>query len=295
MRGGPLSRELGSCDMPLKTIFVGGSFDSTVESQPPANSFVRYAIDLAQSQNAHLSIVIGAFKLSAPSAILKGARDIIAAANEERRQQAETFAAELMALVRTAGLIGDIDVAHDHYPSVARRFVLTSRLADVAILQPNSEILSLQKGLIEEVLLASGRPVIVVPRGWEGSAGPERILVTWDGGAKAARAIGEGLLLLREAEEVEVVTASGDPDATKRLDGADIAPHLARHCRSVKVTQLPSANGDIAAALSNYAKLSRANLLVMGAYAHAKIMQIVFGGVTRSFIDEPPIPVFMSY
>lgn len=281
--------------MRLKTIFVGPSFDSTVESQPPANSFVRYAIELAQSQNAHLSIGIGVFKLSAPSAILKDARDIIAAANEERRRQAETFAAELMAWVRTAGLIGDIEVAHDHYPSVARRLVLMSRLADVAVLEPNSEIFSLQKGLIEEVLIASGRPVIVVPKAWNGGAAPERILLAWDGSAKAARAIGEGLPILTQAEEVEVITVAGDPDATKRLDGADIAPHLARHCRSVKVTQIPSLDGDVAAALSNHAKLSRANLLVMGAYAHSKFMQIVFGGVTRAFIDEPPIPVFMSY
>jgi nucleotide-binding universal stress UspA family protein len=145
------------------------------------------------------------------------------------------------------------------------------------------------------VLLASGRPVIIVPQVWDRSAAPERILVTWDGSAKAARAIGEGLLLLREAQEVEVVTASGDPDAVKRLDGADIAPHLARHCRSVRVTQLSSPDGDIAAALGNHAKLSAANLLIMGAYAHPKIMQIVLGGVTRSFIDEPPIPVFMAF
>lgn len=112
--------------MPLKTIFLGASFDSTVESQPPARSLLRYAIDLAQSQDAHLSIGVGSFKISAPSAILKDARDIIAAANEERRMQAEAFAAELMTLARTAGLIGDIEVTHDHFPSVARRFVLTS-------------------------------------------------------------------------------------------------------------------------------------------------------------------------
>jgi nucleotide-binding universal stress UspA family protein len=281
--------------MPLKTIFVGPSFDSTVEGHPPAVSLVRYAIALAESQSAHLSICVGVFKINVHSAIVEEARDLIAAVNNERRQHAVTFAEDLMRQVEAAGLIGNIEIAHDGYGSVTQRFVQMSRLADVAVLEPNSDILSLQKGLIEEVLFGSGRPVIVVPREWTKKANPERILVAWDGSAKAARAIGDALPLLMQAMEVEVVAVSGDPDDTKRIDGADIAPHLARHCPVVKVTQLHSSNGDIAATLGDHAKLSRADLLVMGAYAHAKIMQVVFGGVTRSMIDAPPIPVYLSY
>lgn len=282
--------------MPMKTIFVGPSFKAAVGVQPPVNSLVHYAIELANSQGAHLSVGVGVFKISVPSAmIVKLARDLIAAANEERRAQAEKFAAELMGLLQVAGLVGDVEVVHDSFTSVAQRFVQMSRLADVAILEPNSEFLSFEKGLIEEVLFGSGRPVIVVPRERTGGNALERIIVAWDGSAKSARAIGDALPLLTLAREVEVVAVSGDPDTTKRLDAADIAPHLARHCRAVKVTQLPSSDGDIAAVLGNHAKLTGANLLVMGAYAHAKIMQLLLGGVTSSMIDEPPVPVFMSY
>jgi nucleotide-binding universal stress UspA family protein len=281
--------------MPLKTIFVGPSFDSTVEGHPPAISLVRYAIALAESQNAHLSVGVGVFKIIVRSAIVKDARNLIEAINDERHRQAETFAAEFASRIRAAGLVCDIEIAHDGYAPVTQRFVQMSRLADVAVLEPNNEILSLQKGLIEEVLIGSGRPVIVVPREWINKASPERILVAWDGSAKAARAIGDALPLLVQAREVEVVAVSGDPDETKRIDGADIAPHLARHCPVVKVTQLLSSDGDIAAVLGDHAKMSRADLLVMGAYAHAKIMQVVFGGVTRSMIDDPPIPVYLSY
>jgi len=78
------------------------------------------------------------------------------------------------------------------------------------------------------------------------------------------------------------------------LDGAEIAPHLARHCRSVKVTQLTSTDGDIAATLGRHARMIGADLLVMGAYGHAKIVELILGGVTRSMISEPPIPAFMS-
>ena len=281
--------------MSLKTIFVGPLLDLTIDGRPPATALVSYAIELAGSQNAHLSVGVGSCKIFVTSAIVADVQGLIAAANEELRGKAEAFAAELRVRVRAAGVIGDIEVTHDNFTAVAQRFVMMSRLADVALLQPDSEILSLQKGLIEDVLFGSGRPIIVVPREWTGNAAPERILVAWDGSAKAARAIGDALPLLTRASEVEVVAVSGDLDTTKRLDGADIAPHLARHCQSVKVTQLSSPDGDIAAVLGDHARLTRANLLVMGAYAHARVMQIVLGGMTRSMIDQPPIPVFMSY
>ena len=136
--------------------------------------------------------------------------------------------------------------------------------------------------------------MIAVPKKWAGRAAPERIIVAWDGGAKSARAIGDALPFLSLAQEVEVVSVSGDVNPAKRLDGTDIAPHLARYCRSVKVTQLASTDGDIAMTLGSHARLIEADLLVMGAYGHAKVIEVVLGGVTRSMICEPPIPVFMS-
>ena len=72
--------------MPFKTIFMGPFVDSTVEDYSSLNSLTAYAIDLASSQGAHLSVGIGLLKYSVPSVIIKEGRSIISAANEERRQ-----------------------------------------------------------------------------------------------------------------------------------------------------------------------------------------------------------------
>jgi nucleotide-binding universal stress UspA family protein len=170
-----------------------------------------------------------------------------------------------------------------------------ARLADVAIMEPNDESFSLEEGLIEEVLFGSGRPVILVPKHWAGKAALRRVVVAWDGSAKAARAIGDVIPFLGAVTEVEIVSVSGDANPSKRLNGAEIAPHLARHCGAVTVTELASTDGDIASALANHVRRVDADLLVMGAYGHAKMMEIVLGGVTRSMISAPPIPVFLSY
>jgi len=281
--------------MSLKTVFVGPFIDSTVEDYSSLDSLIKYAIDLAGSQTAHLSVGIGLLKYSVPSAIIKEGRSIVSAANQERRQKTDQFAADLAKRIQSSGLVSDLDITHDSYNSITRHLTRKARLADVAVLQPSSELLSLQQGLVEEILFDSGRPVIVVPRKWNGTATPDRIMVSWDGSAKAARAIGDALPLLQSAKDVEIVCVSGDSNPTKKFDGADIAPHLARYCRSVNIVQLTASNGDVGAALREHAALTKPNLLVMGAYAHARLTQMILGGVTHSMIAEPPAPVFMSY
>ena len=280
--------------MTVKTIFVGPCFGSHLDSTGPSESLVDYAVRLAASQGAHLSVGLGVFDVVVHSAILYSLQEIVDSYNQELRGKAKTFADGLTPRLRASGVVGEIEIVQGAFTSVARRVVQLARLADVAILEPNNEAFSLQEGLIEEVLFGSGRPVIAVPKKWAGRAAPQRIIVAWDGGAKAARAIGDALPFLSLAQEVEVVSVSGDVNPAKRLDGAEIAPHLARYCRSVKVTQLASTDGDIAATLGSHARLIEADLLVMGAYGHAKVIEVILGGVTRSMICEPPIPVFMS-
>lgn len=282
--------------MSYKTVFVGPIFDAYVRERAPAESLMRYALDLAAAQGAHLAIGVGSVRLSAPSAaVIRDARGLIASANEERRRHAETFANDMLTRARAAGVTADMELIHDDYSAVSRRFLRLARVADVAVMQPSDETLSLTQGLAEDILFGAGRPLIMVPPGHAAGAAFKKILVAWDGSAKAARAIGDALPLLARASEVEVVSISGDPDATKSIDGAEIAPHLARHCHSVRVTALPAGEGDIFAVLRDHANFVRADLLVMGAYAHTKFRQLILGGVTSQMIHSPPVPTLMSY
>ncbi|MDB5597224.1 MAG: hypothetical protein JWM36_4185 [Hyphomicrobiales bacterium] len=282
--------------MPYRSIFVGPLFDTHIEERRPADALASYALELAALGNAHLSIGVGSCKFSVPAAgVVREASGLIATANRERHEHAETFGAELLTRARAAGVVASVEVVHDEYSEVATRFVRMARVADVAILQPSDEALSLMQGVVEDVLFESGRPVIIVPASWDKPASLETIIVSWDGSAKAARAIGDALPLLQQAGRVEIVSISGDTDSTKRIEGAEIAPHIARYCRSVSVTTLPAQGGDVGETLSNHAANIHASMIVMGAYAHNRLRQFVLGGVTSTMIADPPVPVLMSY
>ena len=79
------------------------------------------------------------------------------------------------------------------------------------------------------------------------------------------------------------------------MSGADIARHLARHCREVSVNMLPTLEAGVAATLFQHASLSRADLLVMGGYGHSRLREFVLGGVTRDVSVQTAIPTLLSH
>jgi nucleotide-binding universal stress UspA family protein len=153
---------------------------------------------------------------------------------------------------------------------------------------------AVDRGLIEAVLTESGRPLIIVPPDREAFAGT-RIMVAWDGSAKAARALNDALPFLREAELVDLITVTGEKDLKNIVSGADIGPHLARHGVNVTVLDLPALDGDVAETLRNHARLTRADMIVMGAFVHSRLRQMVLGGTTQSLLKNCPVPLFLSY
>ena len=76
--------------------------------------------------------------------------------------------------------------------------------------------------------------------------------------------------------------------------GADIAAYLARRGLKVTVDRLPSAGHLISDVLTQHAADMQADLIVMGAYGHSRLRERIFGGVTKSMLDKPPLPLFLA-
>ena len=149
------------------------------------------------------------------------------------------------------------------------------------------------------MVLASGRPVLVVPYVGTYPRVGERVMIAWDASREAARAVADSLPLLQAAQQV--VTLSANPDTGGRSDrhgeipGADIARHLARHGVRVEAQRLNAKEVSIADMLLNRIADEGIDLLVMGAYGHARVREIWLGGVTRSLMQYMTVPVFISH
>jgi nucleotide-binding universal stress UspA family protein len=144
-----------------------------------------------------------------------------------------------------------------------------------------------------DLVLRSGRPVLVTPYGTAYAPIGKRITVAWNGSREAARAVSDAMPLLTRAEAVEVVTIAADSPSD--VPGADIAAHLAQHGVTVELKLLGDTADDSGAALLNYVGESGADMVVMGAYGRSRFSEWIFGGVTRHILQEMKVPVLMSH
>jgi nucleotide-binding universal stress UspA family protein len=149
----------------------------------------------------------------------------------------------------------------------------------------------------EHVTLASGRPILIVPYAGQFETVGRRVLIGWNATREATRAVNDAMPLLIEADVVTVLTidAHEGPDGHGELPGADISLHLARHGVKATVERTVSAGipaGDVL--LSRAADLG-ADLLVIGAYGHSRVRELLLGGATRSILQSMTVPVLMSH
>jgi nucleotide-binding universal stress UspA family protein len=125
----------------------------------------------------------------------------------------------------------------------------------------------------------------------------DRVFVAWNSSEAAATAVHAALPYLTEASEVLI--ACFDPVMTPELDGqdpgVDVAQWLSRHGCTVTVSQFPSGGREIGVAIQAHAKEFGADLIVMGAYGHARMIQTVLGGTTRTMMEQTDLPLLLAH
>ncbi len=126
---------------------------------------------------------------------------------------------------------------------------------------------------------------------------PKRIFVSWDGSEAASSAAHAALPYLKASEDI--VIGCIDPVILSEHDrqepGADIAAWLSHHGCKVTVSQYPSGGREVAQCIQDRAREFGADLVVMGAYGHARMIQTVLGGTTRTMIEQEEMPILLAH
>jgi nucleotide-binding universal stress UspA family protein len=179
--------------------------------------------------------------------------------------------------------------AGDQFGRLARRF-------DLAIVgQAEPETSAVEELIAESTLFQSGRPMIVVPYIQKAPLKLDRVMVCWDGGRQAARAIADAMPILEKAGKVEIVIVANERGKQDEIEGADMGQHLARHGLKVDVKRISSGNIDVADALLSHVADSGTDFIVMGGYGHSRLREFVLGGVTHSILRSMTAPVLLSH
>ena len=142
----------------------------------------------------------------------------------------------------------------------------------------------------EHLVTDSGGPVLMLPaRAVDGAFG-KRVLVGWNGKKEAKRALTDALPFLRSADAVWLMTI-GDAEEV-RLDRA--VRLLGRHDVLAKELVIEDQGQEPGALLLEQAQSHDADLLVMGAYGHSRLREMILGGATRHVLHNATLPVLFS-
>ena len=224
--------------------------------------------------------------------------DFAALAWDTLRDQAERVTDRFRDECRAAGVKSCEAVIDesDKAPSLVRH----AHCSDLTLLtqaDPASPEYRLTRDLVEQVLLYSARPTLILPYAGRFDSIGTKVMVAWDDSRESTRAVSDALPLLRLAEQVVVVSwneAGAIEDKTLRLRLDALHRWLMWQGVSAEVRVETTGIGIAEAMLSRAAELDT-DLIVMGAYGHARWTERVLGGATRGLLRSMTVPVLMSH
>lgn len=261
-----------------------------------------FAIQLARDIDCHLvgAAPTGLMPLPAVIGLEQGTsmadlgQKVWDAMVRDARQRVEDF----RAACRQAGL-KSFEALVDEADQAAS-IVRLAHCSDLVILgqaDPADSTFRQTQKLVEEVVLQSARPTLVLPYAGRHASIGASVLVAWNDSREATRAITDALPLLRCAEEVHVISwQEPERPATPSMAGRMDALHRWLLWQGVtSQTHLETTEIDVADALLSRAADLSVDLIVMGAYGHARWSERILGGATRGLLQSMTVPVLMSH
>ena len=257
---------------------------------------VDVAIRLAQQHDAHLVALHAIAPFEPPGYVMAEMGPTIieaqraVAANELARTESEFNKQVSAAGLRNVEWRSAVEDLVD-------AMTLHARYADLVVIGQTdaSENSHVPADFPERLVLAGGRPVLILPAVGSFATIGKRILVAWNPSREATRAVTDAIPLLQRADNVHVMAVNPKAGEHGSVPGADIGLYLARHGVRVEIKADHGAEIDVGNELLSRAADLDADLIVMGGYGHSRLKEWVLGGATRTILESMTAPVLMSH
>ena len=280
--------------MPYRSLLVH------LDDLPRCATRVDVAVRLARRYESHLVGLSPTGRLPASPEGASGIFDIqtLQAAWSTMRQIAEERVVRFKERCEHAGLVSCEGVVDEEDAGVSlARHAHCSDLVIVGQPDPQTSPDAASRAVAEQAILNGARPALVIPY-----AGPIEtvgmdVLVAWNDSRESARAVADALPMLRDARRVRLMQCESPleaqaPDRKERIESVRkwLVWHGVDADAQVEATEI-----DVGNALLSRAADMGADLIVMGAYGHARWTERVLGGATRTLLSSMTIPVLMSH
>jgi nucleotide-binding universal stress UspA family protein len=178
---------------------------------------------------------------------------------------------------------------------IPAHFAQSARLKDLSLVPVRAHD-GLSEKVVEALIFESGRPILLCPEEFaaELPVAFDNAVIAWDHSAPAARAVADALPMLQAAANVRIITATDKITPAEQESGLALVSHLVEHGIKASFEAVKIDGSSVGKVFEAYVKAKAIDLLVMGAYRHSRLNEIVWGGATKTVIGRPPCWVMMS-
>lgn len=267
---------------------------ATVVDDPDlAREHVRDAVQSARAIGAELAVTMltAAPMIAAELAPFGGLYLPEAELRADAREDMMRLRAHLDAAdreIRIGGFYGDVSwLAHELRGA--------DHIADLILIGPSSSwsIPWLRRHTIGTLLMAAATPLLLIPEGQE-FVPIRRAVLGWKPSSESIRAMRDLMSLAEPGARIDIVMIERHAEQQDDLTGSNgVAAYLESHGFEVACHRVLR-EVSTAEQLQRYALDTEADLLAVGAYAHSRIREVLFGGVTRELITSSRMPVLLS-
>ena len=272
----------------MKSILVHANDDSCMEAR------MQVALDIARRTGAHITFLQSvSYEVFAPGDFYGSA---MAAALPQIKEAAESFRARMEAD------LANEDAAWEWkflYGMAESRLLEQSALADLILVGPDDvgeDNAHRASAMVGQLAVKASAPVLVVPGSTKRLDLTAPIMVAWNGSSEACVAMRAAVPLLALASSVYLTIVSEDNDRNRTDFRPDQgAEYLSRHGIHAEIVEVPRGESKVSDALFSAAGNRECSMMVMGAYGHSRLAEMLLGGVTRRSLTDPQMPIFLAH
>lgn len=266
----------------------------TIDSGKTCAKRLDYALALANKHDAHLTGLYVHDTPDIPGYVMSQLTETAIKARDEALQEIETEVhASFEEAIRRAGYTGRSEWRAEIGDPTHITAILT-RYADLVVAgqwDPDGDEDQIPP---EDLVLASGRPVFIVPHSFALRSIGDHVIVAWNGSREGARAVADAMPILEASRQVTVLVINPDRSMGD-TPGSALALHLARHGINAEAAHITSRDIEVADVLLNNVSDRGADMVVMGGYGTPRLRELVMGGMTRSVLKHMTVPILMSH
>lgn len=178
---------------------------------------------------------------------------------------------------------------------IPAHFAKAARLKDLSLVPVRAHD-DLSERIVEALIFESGRPILLCPEEFatELPVAFDNAVIAWDHSAPAARAVADALPMIQASANVRIITVTDKITPAEQESQLALANHLVEHGIKASFETVKIDGSSVGKVFEAYVKAKAVDLLVMGAYRHSRLNEIVWGGATKTVIGRPPCWVMMS-